>query len=75
MNKEQRFCQSCGMPLTDDVLGTNAEGFKGMMLRGSMEVLTDAASKEIIWRDGDTAIHPELTDKDRQKCRKAMNKL
>ena len=75
MNEEQRFCQSCGMPLTDDVLGTNAEGFKGMMLRGLMEVLTDAASKEIIWRDGDTAIHPELTDKDRQKCRKAMNKL
>ena len=75
MNEEQRFCQGCGMPLTDDVLGTNAKGFKGMMLRGSMEVLTDAASKEIIWSDGDTAIHPELTDKDRQKCRKAMNKL
>ena len=25
---EQRFCQSCGMPLTDDVLGTNADGTK-----------------------------------------------
>ena len=25
MEKEMRFCQSCGMPLTDDVLGTNAE--------------------------------------------------
>ena len=23
-----RFCQSCGMPLTDDVLGTNADGSK-----------------------------------------------
>ncbi len=22
---EQRFCQSCGMPLTDEVLGTNAD--------------------------------------------------
>ena len=25
---DQRFCQSCGMPLTEDVLGTNAEGSK-----------------------------------------------
>ena len=171
MNKEQRFCQSCGMPLTDDVLGTNADGtknedycmycyrdgkflqdctmeemiehcaqfvnavneglekpitkeeyigmmktyfpqsvdqegfpwtkamlkprkregiktfyfttntfsirvaqykanpkasiyfcdakgFKGMMLRGTMEVLTDAASKEMIWHDGDTEYYP-----------------
>ena len=36
----------------------DAEGFKGMMLRGSMEVLTDAASKEMIWRDGDTEYYP-----------------
>ena len=21
-----KFCQSCGMPLTDEVLGTNADG-------------------------------------------------
>ena len=28
MEKEMRFCQSCGMPLTDDVLGTNADGSK-----------------------------------------------
>lgn len=28
MNKEQKFCQSCGMPLTNDVLGTNADGSK-----------------------------------------------
>lgn len=26
--KEVRFCQSCGMPLTDEVLGTNADGSK-----------------------------------------------
>jgi len=32
----------------------DAEGFKGMMLRGTMEVLTDAKSKEMIWREGDT---------------------
>lgn len=23
---EQKFCQSCGMPLKDDILGTNADG-------------------------------------------------
>ena len=25
---DQKFCQSCGMPLTEDVLGTNADGSK-----------------------------------------------
>ena len=25
---EQKYCQSCGMPLTDEVLGTNADGSK-----------------------------------------------
>ncbi len=25
---EQKFCQSCGMPLTDEILGTNADGTK-----------------------------------------------
>jgi general stress protein 26 len=28
--------------------------FRGVMLRGFMEVFEDAASKEMIWRDGDT---------------------
>ena len=90
-----KFCQSCGMPLTQEILGTNADGSKnedycmycykdgkflqectldemiehcaqfvdevnkglpqpitkeeyiGMMLRGTMEVLTDAASTAI----------------------------
>jgi len=36
----------------------DAEGFKGMMLRGTMEVLTDAASKEMIWHDGDEQYYP-----------------
>ena len=27
-NKEMKFCQSCGMPLTDELLGTNANGSK-----------------------------------------------
>ena len=34
------------------------KGFMGMMLRGTMEVLTDAASKEMIWREGDTEYYP-----------------
>lgn len=39
--------------------------FKGAMLRGTMEVLTDAESKEMIWRDGDTEYYPEgVTDPD-----------
>ena len=36
----------------------DTKGFKGMMLRGTMEVLTDAKSKEMIWRDGDTEYYP-----------------
>lgn len=28
MKKEAQFCQSCGMPLTDSLLGTNADGSK-----------------------------------------------
>jgi len=36
----------------------DTEGFKGMMLRGTMEVLTDSDSKQRIWRDGDTEYYP-----------------
>ena len=25
---EMKFCQSCGMPLSEDILGTNADGSK-----------------------------------------------
>lgn len=39
--------------------------FRGVMLKGTMEVLEDAASKEMIWRDGDTMYYPEgVTDPD-----------
>ncbi|MDR1156685.1 MAG: pyridoxamine 5'-phosphate oxidase family protein [Oscillospiraceae bacterium] len=39
--------------------------FWGVMLKGSMEVLTDAASKEMIWQDGDTVYYPGgVTDPD-----------
>ena len=41
----------------------DAKGFKGMMLRGTMEVLTDAASKEMIWHNGDEQYYPRgVTD-------------
>lgn len=39
--------------------------FRGVMLTGTMEVLTDAASKELIWRDGDTEYYKGgVTDSD-----------
>lgn len=39
--------------------------FRGVMLKGAMDVLEDAASKEMIWRDGDTAYYPlGVTDPD-----------
>ena len=35
------------------------------MLRGTMEVLEDAESKEMIWREGDTTYYPGgVTDPD-----------
>ncbi len=36
----------------------DAEKFVGVMLRGTMQVLTDAETKEMIWRDGDTEYYP-----------------
>ncbi len=39
--------------------------FRGVMLKGTMEVLTDAGSKEMIWQTGDTLYYPEgVTDPD-----------
>ena len=39
--------------------------FRGVMLKGTMDVLEDAASKEMIWRDGDTMYYPlGVTDPD-----------
>jgi general stress protein 26 len=32
--------------------------FRGVMLKGSMQVLTDAENKEMIWQDGDTTYYP-----------------
>ena len=39
--------------------------FRGVMLKGIMEVLEDAGSKEMIWREGDTLYYPQgVTDPD-----------
>ncbi len=39
--------------------------FKGVMLRGTMEVLRDSAAKEMIWQDGDEMYYPKgVTDPD-----------
>jgi len=39
--------------------------FRGVMLKGVMEVLEDAASKEMIWQEGDTMYYPKgVTDPD-----------
>lgn len=33
--------------------------FRGVMLKGSVEVLEDPAAKALIWREGDTMYYPE----------------
>lgn len=39
--------------------------FKGVMLRGNMEVVEDPEIKELIWREGDTMYYPlGVTDPD-----------
>ena len=39
--------------------------FRGVMLRGAMEVLHDSASKEMIWNPGDEMYYPKgVTDPD-----------
>jgi general stress protein 26 len=39
--------------------------YRGIMLKGTMEVLEDAESKELIWREGDTMYYSEgVTDPD-----------
>ena len=39
--------------------------FRGIMLKGTMEVLQDKASKKMIWKDGDEMYYPKgVTDPD-----------
>ena len=43
----------------------NDKTFKGVMLLGTMQVLTDTALKEELWREGDDLYHPlGVTDPD-----------
>ena len=55
-----------GFPNIKAMLQTRKrEGLKGVMLRGTMEILTDSTSKEMIWQEGDTMYYPEgVTDPD-----------
>ena len=39
--------------------------FRGVMLKGTMEVLEDSESKEMIWQEGDTMYYPKgVADQD-----------
>ncbi len=39
--------------------------FRGIMLKGKMEILEDSLSKEMIWKDGDEMYYPKgVTDPD-----------
>lgn len=43
----------------------STEEFKGLMLQGAMEVLTDSEHKEMLWRDGFEIYYPKgVTDED-----------
>ena len=57
-----KFCQSCGMPLTEDVLGTNADGSKNkdycMYCYRDGKFLQECTMEEMIWREGDEQYYP-----------------
>ncbi len=38
------------------------ERFVGVQLRGTMEVLEDAAARRLVWREGDTEYYPQGVD-------------
>lgn len=40
----------------------DAAAFRGLLLTGTMEVLEDAASRRLIWREGDTEYYPGGVD-------------
>jgi general stress protein 26 len=50
--------------------------FRGVMLIGTMEVLTDQRTKEMIWRNGDTMYYPlGVTDPDYCVLKFTANKM
>jgi general stress protein 26 len=59
-----RAAQFCANPKAC-IYFFDRDAFRGVMLQGSMEVCEDAATKEMIWRDGDTLYYREgVTDPD-----------
>lgn len=40
----------------------DSQAFRGLLLTGTMEVLEDAASRRLIWREGDTEYYPAGMD-------------
>lgn len=51
--------------LKDCIYFCDRRFFRGVMLKGIMEVLEDKESKEMIWREGDTMYYPKgVTDPD-----------
>ena len=43
----------------------DGQSFRGVMLKGTMEVLEDAVSKKLIWQEGDTMYYAKgVTDPD-----------
>ena len=43
---EMKFCQSCGMPLTPEILGTNADGSKNEAKQEESGKETDETEKQ-----------------------------
>jgi len=59
-----RVAQYCQNP-NASIYFVDKRFFRGVMLKGTMEVLEDAATKEMIWQDGDTMYYPGgVTDLD-----------
>ena len=67
--ENQKFCQSCAMPLTDELLGTNADGSKNedycMYCFKDGEFTSDMSMEEMMnfCIEKMVEVHPEI-DKD-----------
>ena len=67
--ENQKFCQSCAMPLTDELFATNADGSKNedycMYCFKDGEFTSDMSMEEMMnfWIEKMVEVHPEI-DKD-----------
>jgi general stress protein 26 len=60
----RRVAQYRANPLAS-IYFVDRRNFRGVMLRGRMEVCEDTATKELIWQEGDTQYYPlGVTDPD-----------